>query len=148
MPLLVDREVSVEQDSIQFIPFREYLELSEGERAKTRAVLVNGDDSIEQLLVAATTFDAIAVEFPVVRDGRGFSIARELRVAGFTGQIRAVGETSRDKLALFERCGINAVEIKDDSFKPEYLNAYTEMSVRYQGAVDDPRPIYRQKELA
>lgn len=148
MPLLVDREVSMEQDAFQFIPFGEYLELTDTEKAEANAVLVNGDDSLEQLLLVATTFDAIAVEFPVVRDGRGFSFARELRVAGFTGQIRAVGQTSRDKLALFERCGINAVEIEDDAFKPEYLNAYTEISVRYQGAVDDPRPIYRQEEFA
>lgn len=148
MPLLIDRQVSLEQDDYQFIPLSEYLELSQSEQSKVSAVQVNGDDSLEQLLLLAPQFEAIAVEFPVVRDGRGFSFARELRVAGFSGQIRAVGATSRDKLALLERCGFNAVAIDDEAFKPEYLSAYTEISVRYQGAVDDPRPIYRQEELA
>lgn len=148
MPLLIDRQISLGQEDFRFIPFGEYLELGEDDQVKVNAVQVSGDDPLEQLLPLAEQFAAIAVEFPVLRDGRGFSIARELRIAGFSGQIRAVGETSRDKLALLERCGFNAVYLKDESFKPEHLNAYTEMSVRYQGAVDDPRPIYRQRMLS
>jgi uncharacterized protein (DUF934 family) len=148
MPLLVNRELWLSDDVYHFVPFSEYLELSEAEQLLVDAVQVNGDAPLEQLLHLADRFEAIAVEFPVLRDGRGFSFARELRVSGFTGQIRAIGETSRDKLALLERCGFDAVELAADKFKREYLSAYTEMSVRYQGAVDDPRPIYRQEEPA
>ena len=144
MPLLVDREVQVVVDEFEFVDFAEYVESNDSIQANTRAVRANGDDDLETLLAHANRFDAIALEFPILRDGRAFSIARELRVKGFKGQIRAVGETSRDKLSFLERCGFNAVELDDAAFKREHLEAYTEISVKYQAAVDQPYPIYRQ----
>lgn len=144
MPLLVDREVQAVVDEFDFVDFAEYLESDDSFQKNTRAVRANGDDNLQILLAHANRFDAIALEFPILRDGRAFSIARELRVNGFEGQIRAVGETSRDKLSFLERCGFNAVELDDAAFKREHLEAYTEISVKYQAAVDQPYPIYRQ----
>lgn len=144
MPLLVDREIQAVVDEFDFVDFAEYLESDDSFQENTRAVRANGDDNLQILLAHANRFDAIALEFPILRDGRAFSIARELRVNGFEGQIRAVGETSRDKLSFLERCGFNAVELDDAEFKREHLEAYTEISVKYQAAVDQPYPIYRQ----
>lgn len=145
MPLLVDREVKAHSLGDSFLSFADYLELSSQEQSGIKEVRANGDDSLELLLEHAAQFEVIALEFPVLRDGRGFSIARELRVAGYTGQVRAVGQVSRDKLNFLERCGFDAVELDDAHFKREHLEAYTEISVQYQGAVDQPLPIYRQQ---
>lgn len=144
MPLLVNREVSSELGQLPTTPFGDYLEMDAQARASVRAIRASGEDSLEQLLEHINQFDLIALEFPVLRDGRAFSFARAIRGAGFKGQIRAVGETSRDKLSFLERCGFDAVELDDSQFKREHLEAYTEISVRYQAAADQPLPIYRQ----
>lgn len=146
MPLLVNREIWEVDNYAEPIAFGEYLELDAGAQGVIRAIRANGDDPLDLLLLHASRFDLITLEFPILRDGRSFSIARELRVAGFSGQIRAVGETSRDKLQFLERCGFDAVELDDELFRREHLEAYTEISVQYQGAVDQPLPIYRQQE--
>lgn len=55
----------------------------------------------------------IAVGFPGFGDGRGFSIARSLRVAGFTGRLRAVGPLIADQFAYALACGFDEVEIPE-----------------------------------
>ena len=146
MPLLVNREIHPIDSQPEPLAFSEYLELDAAAQAAINAIRASGEDPLDQLLLHASRFDMIALEFPILRDGRSFSIARELRVAGFSGQIRAVGETSRDKLQFLERCGFDAVELDDELFRREHLEAYAEISVQYQGAVDQPLPIYRQQE--
>ena len=146
MPLLVNRELCEVDSYIEPISFSEYLELDPGAQTPIKAVSANGEAPLDLLLSHASRFELIALEFPLLRDGRSFSIARELRVSGFTGQIRAVGQTSRDKLQFLERCGFDAVELDDELFRREHLEAYTEISVQYQAAVDQPLPIYRQQE--
>ena len=50
----------------------------------------------------------IAVDFPVFRDGRGYSIARLLRERyGYEGEMRAIGDVLRDS-SLHVRCGFDA----------------------------------------
>ena len=69
---------------------------------------------------------------------------RILRRAGYKGELRAVGQPARDQLGYMERCGINAFEFDDQSYSDDFLTAFDEISVRYQGSADDPRPIYLQ----
>jgi uncharacterized protein (DUF934 family) len=88
----------------------------------------------------------IAIEFPRFSDGRGFSIARQLRDRhGFKGELRAVGWVLRDQLFYMERCGFNAFELKAGKPLESALEAFGEFSVTYQAATDDPRPIYRRR---
>jgi uncharacterized protein (DUF934 family) len=88
----------------------------------------------------------IAIEFPRFTDGRGYSIARQLRDRhGFRGEIRAVGWVLRDQLYYMERCGFDAFEMKPGKPLESGLQAFTEFSATYQAAVDDPRPIYRRR---
>jgi uncharacterized protein (DUF934 family) len=79
----------------------------------------------------------VALEFPIFRDGRGFSWARLLRGRlGFQGEIRAVGHFLIDQLAFMERCGINAFD-GDARITPQALAAArVEFSNVYQPAVD------------
>jgi uncharacterized protein (DUF934 family) len=50
--------------------------------------------------------DAIAIEFPKFRDGRGFTIARTLRERyGYKGEIRAVGHILPDQALFLLRSG-------------------------------------------
>ena len=88
----------------------------------------------------------VAVEFPGFKDGRGYTTARLLRERfGFRGELRAVGDVLRDQLYYMERCGFNAFELKAGKDIDGALQAFAEFSVTYQGATDDPRPLFRRR---
>jgi uncharacterized protein (DUF934 family) len=55
----------------------------------------------------------IRIDFPTSHDGRGFSIARHLRLIGYKGRLRAHGHILADQYAMARRCGIDEVEIPD-----------------------------------
>jgi len=88
----------------------------------------------------------VAIEFPRFTDGRGYSIARQLRERHkFAGEIRAVGWVLRDQLLYMERCGFDAFELLPGKPLASALEAFGELTVTYQAAVDDPRPLYRRR---
>ena len=71
---------------------------------------VASHDQITQLL-----------DLPVVRlqvdgfaDGRGFSVARQLRLLGFTGVIEVIGDLLPDQLPMAAASGIDAILIRPE----------------------------------
>ncbi len=56
---------------------------------------------------------AIRIEFTSFADGRGFSLARQLRASGYSGRLRAYGHLIPDQYCHARRCGFDEVEIKD-----------------------------------
>ncbi|WP_288943490.1 DUF934 domain-containing protein [Roseovarius pacificus] len=56
----------------------------------------------------------IRVDFPSFADGRGFTIARQLRLMGYKGRLRARGHVIADQYAMARRAGFDEVEIADD----------------------------------
>ena len=60
------------------------------------------------------TIDLIRVDFPSFSDGRGFTIARRLRLLGYQGRLRASGPLLADQYAMARRAGFDEVEIPDD----------------------------------
>ena len=59
--------------------------------------------------------DRIRIEFSSFADGRGLSLAKRLRRAGFSGQLRASGYLLPDQYPLLRRCGFDAVEVDIDA---------------------------------
>ncbi len=59
----------------------------------------------------------IRVDFPSFADGRGFTIARQLRLMGFKGRLRARGHVIADQYAMARRSGFDEVEISEDLAK-------------------------------
>jgi len=57
------------------------------------------------------TADIIRVDFPSFADGRGFTIARMLRLRGYQGRLRAKGHVISDQYAMARRAGFDEVEI-------------------------------------
>jgi uncharacterized protein (DUF934 family) len=53
----------------------------------------------------------IRVDFPNFADGRGFTIARQLRLRGYKGRMRARGHVIADQYAMARRAGFDEVEI-------------------------------------
>jgi len=93
-----------------------------------------------------TRLALIAIEFPRFTDGRGYSIARQLRDRyQFRGELRAVGWVLRDQLFYMWRCGFTAFEIQPGKPLESALEAFKEFSVKYQAAADEKLPIYRRR---
>lgn len=83
-----------------------------GDQTNAAAVRVEPGDDARDLLPHLDRIKLVEVNFPVFGDGRGYSAARILREAGYTGELRAVGDVLVDQLAYLRRCGF-------DSFAPQ-----------------------------
>lgn len=79
-------------------------------------------------------------------DGRAYSQARALRERlGFAGEVRATGEVFRDAMFYMHRCGVDAFEVRPGQALDDALRAFGDFSFGYQGAADDPTPIFRRR---
>lgn len=67
-----------------------------------------------ELLGRLPEIEMIRVDFPSFADGRGFTIARQLRLMGFKGRLRAKGHVIADQYAMARRAGFDEVEISDE----------------------------------
>ncbi len=89
----------------------------------------------------------IAVDFPKFSDGRGFSIAYNLRVRlGYTGELRAIGDVLRDQMFYMQRVGFNAFATRQDRNIHDALKSLSDFSEAYQSAWDQKLPLYRRAE--
>ena len=110
------------------------------------AVWIDSDEGPEALAGQLAALPLIAIHFPVFADGRGYSIARILRDRmGYQGELRAFGDIIRDQLFYLKRCGFNSFAMREDSNAEEALASLGDFSVCYQGASDDPQPLFRKR---
>ncbi|MGN6701633.1 MAG: DUF934 domain-containing protein [Burkholderiaceae bacterium] len=108
-------------------------------------VLLPSDARAESLKDDLALLPVIAVEFPKFSDGRGFSIAYNLRVRlGFTGELRAVGDVLRDQMFYMQRVGFNAFAPRPDRDIREALKSLSDFSEAYQKAWDVKQPLFRR----
>lgn len=111
-------------------------------RSGKTGILINGETSIEAIAADLEKLDIIALEFPVYLDGRCFSHATLLRSAyGYEGDLLAIGDILRDQVSDMERCGINLVNLTEHRDAEDALQAFSEISTPYQGAVDQQKII-------
>jgi len=91
----------------------------------------------------------IAVQFPKFGDGSGFSTGALLRTRyGFRGELRAFGDIGRDHVFNLARCGFDVFRLPDQRDPADALAAFHDFSLRYQGSVDDPVPLFRKRATA
>lgn len=110
---------------------------------------------IGELAADLPSLDLVAVTFAFIQpkpeggrtfDGRGYTQARALRERfGFKGEIRAIGDVFRDAMYYMQRCGVNAFELRPGQDLEDALKAFGDFSLGYQGAADDPTPIFRRR---
>jgi phosphoadenosine phosphosulfate reductase len=84
----------------------------------------------------------IAIRFPVVTDGRGFSLARLLRERhGFAGEIRAVGHLIPDLGQFLLRSGFDTAEIADPEQASTWKGSLSRIRRNYQPACRNLLPL-------
>lgn len=108
-------------------------------RADNQGKQQMGED-VHELAPYLDMVQLVAIEFPVYRNGRGYSNARILREQlSFTGELRATGEVLHDQWQFMERCGFNAFELAPHISLQEFTAALGELSDAYQPAADSQR---------
>ncbi|MFY2826400.1 DUF934 domain-containing protein [Ruegeria sp. MALMAid1280] len=77
------------------------------------ALDVASDTDPDELIDRLGGAQMVRVDFPSSADGRGFTIARVLRLKGYTGRLRAKGHVLADQYAMARRSGFDEVEIDE-----------------------------------
>ena len=115
------------------------------DQSNASSVRIEAGDEVRLLLPHLNRVRLVEIDFPRFRDGRGFSSARILREAGYTGEIKATGDVLVDLLFFMRRCGFDSFE-PDVAFDPATveasLNRYPEV---YQSATDGRVPIWARR---
>ena len=78
------------------------------------SVLDLPSDTDPASLAAADGIEMVRIDFPSFADGRGFTLARLLRLRGYRGRLRARGHVISDQYAMARRAGFDEVEISDE----------------------------------
>lgn len=114
------------------------------ERDDARAVLLESADDPALLRPYLNRLDLVVLRFPIFRDGRGFTQARELReYLRFSGEIRAEGHILPDQAAFLRRCGVDSVVLpKDGNGDPAFWEKQLrQFPVAYQRSVLPEHPV-------
>ncbi|MCX7565220.1 DUF934 domain-containing protein [Sulfitobacter sp. F26169L] len=72
-----------------------------------------GSDTQPEDVQLSPAVQLIRIDFPSSADGRGFTIARALRLRGYSGRLRARGHVLADQYAMARRSGFDEVEIDE-----------------------------------
>ncbi|MDF1718894.1 MAG: DUF934 domain-containing protein [Antarcticimicrobium sp.] len=78
---------------------------------ETRTAILAPGDRASDLAERLGDLELVRVTFPSFADGRGFTLARDLRRLGYAGRLRATGHVLADQYAMARRAGFDEVEI-------------------------------------
>jgi uncharacterized protein (DUF934 family) len=112
-------------------------------QSNANAVRIEPSDDARALLPHLDRIALVEVSFPTFRDGRGYSTARILREAGYTGELRAEGDVLVDQVAYMRRCGFDSfapAKPLDPDVIATVLSRYPEV---YQRAADGRTPVWK-----
>jgi uncharacterized protein (DUF934 family) len=119
-------------------------------RAQNRAdiaVWFSSNEQAKELNSDLSLFTLLAVDFPKFADGRGYSIAYNLRTRfNYAGELRAIGDVLRDQLFYMQRVGFNSFAVRADKNIHDAIKGLTDFSEKYQSSVDEKNPLFRRAE--
>jgi len=94
----------------------------------------------------------VAIAFPAFADGRGFSLAKAIRRAGFDGRVRASGPLIPDQFDYALACGFDEIELPEASAGRQTVEQWREaigrLSQTYQRGYRREGNILDRRRLA
>lgn len=103
-------------------------------------------ETLESLIEAVGDINKlpiIAVHVERFADGRIFSLGTLLRTRyGYKNELRAFGDVLRDQLFYLKRAGFTSFVIRKDRSAADAIASLNDFSQPYQGAVDEPKPVF------
>ena len=136
----------------QIIPLQVWLIQREELSARLKkshdlAIWFGSAEQAKDLGADAALFPLLAVDVPKFSDGRGYSIAYNIRSRlGYTGEVRAIGDVLRDQLFYMQRVGFNAFATREDRSIQDAIKGLTDFSEMYQTSWDEKNPLFRRTE--
>ncbi len=116
-----------------------------GEQSNAAAVRLEPGDEARDLLPHIERIGLIEINFPTFGDGRGYTAARVLREAGYTGELRAVGEVLVDQVGFMRRCGFDAFAPEVPLDPADAQAAFDRFPEVYQPTPDGRAPIWAKR---
>ncbi len=113
-----------------------------GAASNAAAVRLDPGDDARGLIPHLGGLRLIEVSFPKYRDGRGYSSARILREAGYTGELRAAGDVLIDQIVFMRRVGFDSFAPAKPLDRACVDAALARFPFVYQRAADDKRPVW------
>ncbi len=87
----------------------------------------------EVILAGMKFWPILAIDFPVFRDGRGYSTAALLRERfGWEGELRAIGDVLIDQLLPLSRVGFDSFAIRNDQAVDVALAQFDSVAYQFQ----------------
>ncbi len=107
------------------------------------SVRIEAGDDVRRLIPVLDRVKLVEIDFPRFRDGRGYSSARVLREAGYTGELKATGDVLVDQMLFMRRCGFDSFA-PDAPVDPAVLDAALKRyDYVYQTAADEAVPVWK-----
>ncbi|MCL6252135.1 DUF934 domain-containing protein [Altererythrobacter sp. KTW20L] len=113
------------------------------DQSNATAVRIEPGDDARLLLGHLERLALVEVNFPGFGDGRGYSAARILREAGYTGELRAVGDVLVDQIAAMRRCGFDSFAPAVKLDEADAAAAFDRWPHVYQPTTDGRVPIWK-----
>ena len=113
------------------------------DQSNATAVRLEPDDDARALIPHLERLRLIEIAFPKFRDGRGYSSARILREAGYTGELRAQGDVLVDQIAFMKRCGFDSFAPESGLNEADVAAALARYAHVYQTAADPAVPVWK-----
>ena len=104
---------------------------------KGEALHLSNDVDLTKIELQLPNLKTISVDFPSFADGRGFSIARELRQKyGYEGLLIAAGPLIPDQYVFALQCGFDAVKVDEATYarqsESDWFEAMDAFKLTYQ----------------
>lgn len=143
-------DVEIPRAGNVFVPAARFLADAESILArsgKTGVIWPNNRD-IEELVPYLGRLAAVALVFPIFRDGRAYSQARLLRERyRYEGELRATGQVLRDQFMFMLRAGFDSFEVKKESDAKVFADVSRRFSVFYQPTGDGRVTAFRRRMM-
>ncbi|HEV7260177.1 MAG TPA: DUF934 domain-containing protein [Bosea sp. (in: a-proteobacteria)] len=115
-------------------------------------VLIPNALSVSELEPYLSRLSLVAIAFPAFADGRGFSLAKAIRRAGFDGTLRASGPLIPDQFDYALACGFDQIELPEASADrqsvQQWQQAIGRLSQTYQRGYRREGNILDRRRLA
>lgn len=131
------------------LPLAQWLERkAQGNLPASAGVWLAPAEDPAALAVDFARLPLVAIDFPRFFDGRGYSTASLLRRYGYVGELRAIGEVLIDQIFMLKRVGFDSFALREDQNAAHAVAALQRYTQSYQGAADNPLPLFRRRTAA
>lgn len=138
---MVEPQIRFRSDSPSTAPIVSFADFASDSNAA--AVRIEPGDDARALIAHIGQLVLIEIAFPAFRDGRGYSSARILREAGYTGELRATGDVLVDQVPLMRRCGFDSLAPRSPLNEAVVAASLARFDHVYQAAADASVPVWK-----